>query len=440
MKMLMNRLSRFENWYILQERRIGESIVKSNNQIDIVPSRTVSGTLGSVITGGRIVEVASSDKAFLENFNWERFDKKSGYKIDEQDAEFELEIAEQKSYYEMPVKERVEIINDIWHKINSQSEKIAFLKVALTHNRLVQQFVSTKKRLRQVIPRTGIIFSAIFYDKGKQKMIFGGVEAQGGIEVTEKLEYVNRIADGERLLEAIRVEPGSYEAIFTPEFSGIFAHEAFGHGTEADLFEKGRSMATNYLGKKVASELVNLYDSPSLSKAAASFLFDDEGMIASATKIIDNGILIGALSNLDGWLHNDIKRTANGRRENLFHKAYARMTNTYFEKGESKLTDMISSIENGLMLCYPTNGMEDPKGWGIQLEGLAAKEIKGGRLTGRIFSPVIVSGFVPDLLKSVSMVSDKVEIDGLGYCGKGKKEIVKVTDGGPYLKLIASVA
>jgi len=111
MKMLMNRLSRFENWYILQERRIGESIVKSNNQIDIVPSRTVSGTLGSVITGGRIVEVASSDKAFLENFNWERFDKKSGYKIDEQDAEFELEIAEQKSYYEMPVKERVEIIN-----------------------------------------------------------------------------------------------------------------------------------------------------------------------------------------------------------------------------------------------------------------------------------------------------------------------------------------
>jgi TldD protein len=84
--------------------------------------------------------------------------------------------------------------------------------------------------------------------------------------------------------------------------------------------------------------------------------------------------------------------------------------------------------------------MEDPKGWGIQCEGSMAEEIRGGKLTGRVFSPVIVTGFVPDLLQSISAVSRDVAITGLGMCGKGHKEWVKVTDGGPYLRLKARVA
>jgi TldD protein len=43
-------------------------------------------------------------------------------------------------------------------------------------------------------------------------------------------------------------------------------------------------------------------------------------------------------------------------------------------------------------------------------------------------------GYVPDVLKSISMVSDKLEIFGAGVCGKGHKESVKAADGGPYIK------
>ena len=45
-----------------------------------------------------------------------------------------------------------------------------------------------------------------------------------------------------------------------------------------------------------------------------------------------------------------------------------------------------------------------------------------------------MSGYVPDLLKSITMMSDEVELCGLGMCGKGHKELVKVSDGGPYIK------
>ena len=38
------------------------------------------------------------------------------------------------------------------------------------------------------------------------------------------------------------------------------------------------------------------------------------------------------------------------------------------------------------------------------------------------------------LLKSITMVSDDFVVDGFGHCGKGHKEWVTVSDGGPYLK------
>jgi TldD protein len=133
-------------------------------------------------------------------------------------------------------------------------------------------------------------------------------------------------------------------------------------------------------------------------------------------------------------------RSPNGRRENFDHKIYSRMTNTFFMAGDDSAEAMIASIENGFLVDRATNGMEDPKSWGIQLEALVARRIVAGKLTDQYFSPVIITGYVPDILQSISMVSRDFHINGLGMCGKGYKEWVKVTDGGPYLKLKARLA
>ena len=61
-------------------------------------------------------------------------------------------------------------------------------------------------------------------------------------------------------------------------------------------------------------------------------------------------------------------------------------------------------------------------------------EIVDGKLTDHIVAPVVISGSVVDLLNSISMVSKDVHIFGMGMCGKGHKEWVFVSDGGPYLK------
>jgi len=150
--------------------------------------------------------------------------------------------------------------------------------------------------------------------------------------------------------------------------------------------------------------------------------------------VIEKGILKAGISDALSAMHLGTEPTGNGRRESYERKAYTRMTNTYFEGGNDRLEDMIASISYGMLLENATSGMEDPKNWGIQCMVNIAREIKDGKLTGRIFSPVVLTGYVPDLLKSISMMSETVELGGGGACGKGYKEWVKVSDGGPYIK------
>lgn len=126
--------------------------------------------------------------------------------------------------------------------------------------------------------------------------------------------------------------------------------------------------------------------------------------------------------------------TGNGRRESYKRKVYTRMTNTFFDAGNDSVEDMIKSIKHGYYLCQSNNGMEDPKNWQIQCTAGYGIEIVDGKLTDHIVAPVVISGSVVDLLNSISMVSKDVHIFGMGMCGKGHKEWVFVSDGGPYLK------
>jgi TldD protein len=80
--------------------------------------------------------------------------------------------------------------------------------------------------------------------------------------------------------------------------------------------------------------------------------------------------------------------------------------------------------------------MEDPQGWGIQVTCHYGREIKGGKIAGRTFAPVGITGYVPDVLQSITAIGDTIKMDG-GGCGKGHKEFIPVASGGPHILLTA---
>jgi TldD protein len=200
-----------------------------------------------------------------------------------------------------------------------------------------------------------------------------------------------------------------------------------------DMFVKDRALAKKFIGEYVASPLVSMHDGNAVAQTATVF-FDDEGTLTSDTVVIEKGVLRTGMADALSAARLGIEPTGNGRRESYERKAYARMTNTYFEGGDTSVADMIASVEYGFLLENPSSGMEDPKNWGIQCMVSIAKEIRNGKLTGKIFSPIVLTGYVPDLLKSVTAMGRGIELSGSGYCGKGYKEWVKVSDGGPYMK------
>ena len=218
-------------------------------------------------------------------------------------------------------------------------------------------------------------------------------------------------------------------------FGGVIFHEACGHSLEATSVGTGTSEMAGKLGQKIANEKVTAIDDGTIPGAWGSVNIDDEGHPTQRNVLIENGVLKSYMIDRLGSRRMGMPMTGNGRRESYSHKAYARMTNTFFEKGKDKLEDMIASIDHGYMLFETSNGMEDPKTWAIQCVAEYGIEIVDGKLTDNYVSPVVMSGYVPELLGSISMISDDFKVIGSGMCGKGYKEWVRVSDGGPALKV-----
>jgi len=297
-------------------------------------------------------------------------------------------------------------------------------------------FISEKRDLAQSYMNSeGYLIAQL--RKGKQnRELFRAFSGQKGSEVLDEYRAdIPVMAElAEPLLNAESLKPGEYDVILGPDVSGVLAHEAFGHGVETDTFVKNRALAVQYLGKPVASELVNMHDGAKGVKQVSSYLFDDEGNPGTDQLIIEKGILKGGIGDELSQKILKLPNTGNGKRESYKRKSYARMTNTWFEPGKDNLEEMIASVEHGYLLDTYYSGMEDPKNWGIQIAAAYGKEIENGKLTGKMVAPVFMTGFVPDVLKQISMVSDDLKLGGSGYCGKGYKEFVKTSTGGPYLK------
>ena len=234
--------------------------------------------------------------------------------------------------------------------------------------------------------------------------------------------------------KAVAVAPvaGIHDVIMDSELAGILAHEAIGHTTEADLVREG-SVAGDNVGKQIASPLVSMVDFAHTHNGETlpvPVYVDDEGVAGRDVWLIKDGVLQNFMHNKDSAHHFDTDLTGNARAYQFSDEPLIRMRNTAILPGPHKLHDMISSIEDGYYLMWPSNGQADSTSefmFGVSL----GYEIKQGKL-GRAITDTTIAGVAFEMLKSVSMVSDEMTWGCAGMCGK--KQIIPVGMGGPALK------
>jgi TldD protein len=237
--------------------------------------------------------------------------------------------------------------------------------------------------------------------------------------------------------EGVYAEAGVKECILDADLAGVFAHEAIGHTTEADLV-LGGSIAGEYIGKQVGSDLVNMVDFANTAfgdTCPVPVYVDDEGTIARDAVLIEKGVLKGFMHNRETAGHFEAALTGNAKAYRFSDEPIIRMRNTTVLPGDSSLEEMIASIDNGYYLLRFNNGQADSTSefmFGINL----GYEIRNGKI-GNAIRDTTISGVAFDTLKTVSMISKDMSWSCAGMCGK--KQMIPVGMGGPAIKCKVSI-
>jgi TldD protein len=237
--------------------------------------------------------------------------------------------------------------------------------------------------------------------------------------------------------EAVHAEAGIHDVILAPNLAGILAHEAVGHTAEADLV-LGGSVAGDCMDREVASPLISLVDFAHTAFGATCpvpVFADDEGTLAEDCVVIDKGILRRFMHNKETAEHFQHAPQGNARAFNYSDEPLIRMRNTAILPGQSKLAEMIGSVEKGYLLSHPGNGQADSTGE-FMFAVNVGYEIRNGKL-GRAIFDTTISGVAFEMLKSATMVSDDMVWVSSGFCGK--KQRMSVGMGGPAIKCRVSI-
>ena len=237
-----------------------------------------------------------------------------------------------------------------------------------------------------------------------------------------------------KLLDTEPVKGGEYTVVLAPDMTGLFAHEAFGHLSEADFtYENPQMREVLTLGKRFAGAHVNIVDGAAgLPGKRASFKYDDEGTPTQKTYLLKEGVLVGRLHSRETAAKLGEKPTGNARAMSYRFRPIVRMTNTYIEPGTTSPEDMIADVKEGLYVHRWTGGetmlemftFTANEGYMIR-NGKLAEPVRDITLTGNLFST----------LQNIDAIGSDMEWESGGGCGKGGQSGLPVTDGGPHMRI-----
>jgi TldD protein len=235
-----------------------------------------------------------------------------------------------------------------------------------------------------------------------------------------------------RLLDARPAPSGPITVVLSSKAGGTMVHEAVGHGLEADLAQQGLSVYSGKIGQEVAAEEISIIDDATIDVKRGSFCYDDEGTPAQTTVLVENGLLKGYLYDKLTAMKDGTLSTGNGRRESYRFSPIPRMTNIFIAPGKSDPEEIISSVDNGLLVVKMGGGQVDTVNGDFVFEVSEAYLLKSGRMSDMVRGATLI-GNGPQIIKEIDMVGHDLGFD-VGTCGKDGQG-VPVCDAQPTIRI-----
>lgn len=237
-----------------------------------------------------------------------------------------------------------------------------------------------------------------------------------------------------QLLQAPPVRGGTYTVVLNQKLGGVFAHEAFGHLSEADhVYENEKLRDLMVLGKTFGPSHLSIVDDGSLPGGRGTHPLDDEGVPTRKTYLIKEGVLVGRLHSRETAAKMGEAVTGNARAVGWSFPPIVRMTNTYIEPGQGSLEDLIRGVDLGLYACDMLGGQTMMEMF--TFSAAYGYMIRRGQL-GELVRDIVLTGNVFETLRSIDLIADDLAwADGGGGCGKGGQQPLPVGLGSPHLRI-----
>jgi len=328
----------------------------------------------------------------------------------------------------------IENYNDI---ILKSDDAIETSRVAYADSFRTVHFASTRGTyFMEERPRLRIMCVAISRDGALVQQAWNGFSSPTDFDVVKNQEdtvrqTARRSVD---LLKAPPCEGGKFTVVLNPELAGVFAHEAFGHLSEADfIYENPQMLKLMHKGREMGVKNLNIIDDGTMENLVGSQAFDDEGTPMSKTFLVRDGVLVGHLHSLETAAKMGAKPTGNARAISRSFPPIIRMTNTYIEGGDQNLEELLAGIDDGIYACGMIGGQTMMEMF--TFSAAYGHRIKNGQI-GELVRDVVLTGNVFDTLHNIDgFGNDFTMIQKGGGCGKGGQSPMPVTFGSPHIRI-----
>lgn len=270
---------------------------------------------------------------------------------------------------------------------------------------------------------------------------------QAGWEFIEDLDLVARATryrdDVEATLDAPLATERPTTLVFAPEFLALLVHESCGHPTEADrVLEYEVAFAgTTFMWPKdrgtlrYGSEHVSMTADATIPGGMGTFGWDDDGVPAMRTKLIDRGIFAGHLTSRETSAALDMPiGIGSARAEGWQHFPIVRMVNVSLDPGTESYAQLLRGVDDGLLLEAPASYSLDDKRQNFHFSTQAARVIRNGELQGYVRG-VAFQSLTPTFWGRCDGVADDWELHGFLSCAKGEPlQLMRVGHGAAHAR------
>jgi TldD protein len=262
-----------------------------------------------------------------------------------------------------------------------------------------------------------------------------GDVAQAGYEHFTGLDLVAnapRVAEqAVALLSAPACPAGETTVILDAEQLALQLHESVGHAVELDrvLGYEASYAGTSWVSPgdagtlRYGSPLMTVTADARLAGGLGSYAWDDEGVPATATPLVEDGVLRGFLTSRETAAAIGLDRSGGCARATGFaRQPIVRMTNVSIAPGDAgTLDDLIADTDRGILMETNRSWSIDQRRWQFQFATEIAWEIEKGE-RGRMLRDASYAGVTPEFWASLDAVCSAPawRLHGLLNCGKGE--------------------